>query len=205
MIARRSSIRLLFAGVLALAFAGHALAAAPDDMALGRPGAPVTVIEYASIGCPHCGVWARDVFPAFKRRFIDTGRARFILREMLTGDSAVAAAGFLTARCAGPTKYFQMIEGLFAAQPQMEADGDDLPSLLKVAGEAGLSKTQVSACLADPHALSALEARSEGYARDNHIDGTPTFDVGSRRLVGEQSLAALTAAIDAVGPRRRRP
>ncbi|MGH7023931.1 MAG: DsbA family protein [Caulobacteraceae bacterium] len=197
----RFSTGLFLAGVLSLAFAVHA--AAPADMALGSPKAPVTVIEYASIGCPHCGTWARDVFPEFKRRFIDTGRVRFVLREMLTGDADVAAAGFLTARCAGPEKYFQVVEGLFEAQPKMAEDGDDLPSLLQVAGQAGLSKVQVSDCLADHAALSALEARSDGYARDDHVDGTPTFDINGTRMVGEQSLAALTTAIDAAAHRRR--
>ncbi len=62
------------------------------------------------------------------KRFIDTGRVRFVLREMLNGDPDIAAAGFLTARCAGPAHYFQIVEGLFAAQPQMVADGDDLPA-----------------------------------------------------------------------------
>jgi protein-disulfide isomerase len=197
--------RTLAAGALALGLAAGSARAATDDMSLGRPTAPVTVIEYASLGCPHCGVWARDVFPEFKRRYIDTGRVRYVLREMLNGDSDVAAAGFLTARCAGPAKYFQVVEGLFAAQPQMDLDKDDLPSLLKVAGEAGLTKAQVSDCLSDHAALSALEARADGYARDDHVAGTPTFDVAGRRFEGETSLADLAAAIDAASaaPRPR--
>lgn len=191
----------LLAAVLTLAVAAHA--ASPGDMSLGNPKAPVTVIEYASIGCSHCGAWSREVFPEFKRRFIDTGRVRFVLREMLTGDADVAAAGFLTARCAGEAKYFQVVEGLFAAQPQMAADGDDLPSLLKVAAGAGLSKAQVSDCLSDHAALTALEARADSYVRDDHVDGTPTFDIAGKRLAGERSLADLTAAIDAAAPHPR--
>ena len=188
---------------VALARAAGAHAAAPADMSLGNFRAPVTVIEYASIGCPHCGAWARDVFPEFKRRFIDTGRVRFVLREVLFGDPDVAAAGFLTARCAGDAKYFQVVEGLFAAQPRMAADGDDLPALLDVAAAAGLSKAQVSACLADHDALTALEARSDGYVRDDHVEATPTFDIADKRLTGEQSLADLTTAIAAARHRPR--
>ena len=188
---------------VALALAAGAHAAAPADMSLGNFRAPVTVIEYASIGCPHCGAWARDVFPEFKRRFIDTGRVRFVLREVLFGDPDVAAAGFLTARCAGDAKYFQVVEGLFAAQPRMAADGDDLPALLDVAAAAGLSKAQVSACLADHDALTALEARSDGYVRDDHVEATPTFDIADKRLTGEQSLADLTTAIAAARHRPR--
>jgi protein-disulfide isomerase len=190
---------LAIAALLALLATPAVAAAMPDDMSLGSPKAPVTVTEYASLGCPHCATWARDVFPAFKKRFIDTGRVRFVLREMLNGDPDVAAAGWLTARCAGPAHYFQVVEGLFAAEPQIAADGDDLPSLLKVAGEAGLSKVQVSACLSDHAALAALQKRVDTHEHADHVEGTPTFDVGGKRLAGEQSLAALTTAIDQAG------
>ncbi len=185
-------VGLIAAGALALATGARAA----DDMSLGAPTAPVTVIEYASLGCPHCGTWSREVFPEFKRRFIDTGKVRFVLRELLFGDQNVAAAGFLTARCAGKDKYFQVVEGLFAAQPQEAVDGNDLPSLLKVAGEAGLSQAQVSACLGDHAALAELETRTDGYVHDDHVNGTPTFDVAGKRIVGEASLADLSAAID---------
>ena len=199
----RSRLGLCLSVGFALA-ATAAWAAAPGDMSLGSAKAPVTVIEYASLGCPHCGAWSRDVFPAFKHRYIDTGRVRFVLREMLTGDPDVAAAGFLTARCAGEAKYFQVVEGLFAAQPRMAADGDDLPQLLEVAGSAGLDKVKVSACLSDHAALAALEARADANGRDNHVDATPTFDVNGRRFEGETSLAVLGPAIDAAARLHRR-
>ena len=194
---------LAFAGSLAFA-AGAAPAGSANDMSLGNPKAPVTVIEYASLGCPHCGVWARDVFPEFKKRFIDTGRVRFVLREMLNGDSAVAAAGFLTARCAPADKYFQVVDDLFAAQPRAEREGDDMPALLDAAARAGLTKAQVSACLSDHAALAALEARADANTNDNHVEGTPEFDVAGKRFKGETSLAVLTSAIDAALPASRR-
>src|SRR4051812_17923156 len=86
--------------------------AAQDDKALGKVGAPVTVIEYGSVACPHCAAWDRDVFPAFKAKFIDTGRIRYVFREMLTGDPNLAAAGFVTARCAPPAKYFDVVHAI---------------------------------------------------------------------------------------------
>ena len=180
---RTMAIAAGLAGVLA---AGAAYAAPPaEDMSLGSPTARVTVIEYASLGCPHCGTWAREVFPQFKRRFVDTGRARFVLREMLNGDPDVAAAGFLTARCADRSKYFQVVEGLFDAQPRMAADGDIMPSLLEVGAAAGLDKARVAACLSDHAAsLAALEARANGYAEHDHVQGTlrpsMSMDTGSR-------------------------
>jgi protein-disulfide isomerase len=198
---RRPTLIAILAFAGGLVFAGSGARAGPaNEMSLGNPKAPVTVIEYASLGCSHCGVWAREVFPEFKKRFIDTGRVRFVLREMLTGDSAVAAAGFLTARCAPADKYFQVVDGLFDAAPRMEREGDDMPALLDVAARAGLTKAQVSACLGDHAALAALEARAEANASGNHVDGTPEFDVAGRRFKGETSLADLASAIDAAHP-----
>jgi protein-disulfide isomerase len=193
---------LILCGILAFAVT-DARAGSAGEMSLGDPKAPVTVVEYASLGCSHCGVWAREVFPRLKQRYIDTGRVRFVLREMLTGDPAVAAAGFLTARCAPRDKYFQVVDDLFAAQPRVEREGDDMPALLDAAARAGLTKAQVSACLGDHAALAALQARAEANASENHVDGTPEFDVAGKRFKGETSLAVLASAIDAARPARR--
>lgn len=170
-------------------------------MVLGNPKAPVTVIEYASLGCPHCGVWAREVFPAFQKKYVDTGKARFVLREVLFGDPSLAAAGFLTARCAGRAKYFQVVEAVFEAQPKIAAEGDALPSLLEAAKGAGLTEQQFSACMRDTVAVSVLQARSDGYVANDKITGTPTFFVGSEKLEGAQTLADLDAAIARATPK----
>src|SRR5579871_3142309 len=80
--------------------------AQPDDMTLGSPKAKVTVIEYASASCPHCARFNNEVFPAFKAKYVDTGRVFYVFREFLTEPASLAAAAFLTARCAGKGKYF---------------------------------------------------------------------------------------------------
>jgi protein-disulfide isomerase len=169
---------------------------APDDMVMGSPKAPITVVEYGSVGCPHCGTWARDVFPAFKAKYIDTGQVKFVFREVLMGDPAMAAAGFLTARCAGKAKYFQVVDAIFDAQPEMARTGEDMPSLNLIALQAGLTQAKFAACLGDHVALAALQARSDRYLAQDHITGTPTFMVGEQRLqAGVQSLAAMTIAV----------
>jgi protein-disulfide isomerase len=188
--------RLIAAGLALVCMAGVAQAGAPslpDDMALGSPRAPVTVVEYASLGCPHCGAWSRDVFPAFKKTYIDTGKVRFVLREMLFGDSTLAAAGFMAARCAGAAKYFQVVEGVFTNQVQIENGG--VAELLKVAQAAGMTEDRFKTCLQDQAARQAFEARANRYVTVDKITGTPTFVVGDRTLEGEQSLADLGAAI----------
>ncbi|MEO8926270.1 MAG: thioredoxin domain-containing protein [Caulobacteraceae bacterium] len=184
--------------------AGAARAAGPeraDDMALGSPRAPVTVYEYASAGCSHCGLWAREVFPAFRKYYIDTGKVRFVFREMLYGDANLAAAAFLTARCAGKDRYFQVIDAVFAAQPEMASGGDAAAILRRIGKDAGLSEAQFKACVDDRAALAALQARGLRHETMDKITGTPTFVVGGQKLEGEQSLAQLGAAIAAARPR----
>ena len=121
----------------------------PDGvMVLGFSRARVTVTEYASVGCPHCAHWAKTVYPAFKAKYIDTGRVKFAFHEMLTGDGALAAAGFLLAHCAGAPKYFQVVDQVFAKQNEIAAQG--APALMVVAQSVGSSpKTAFNACLSD--------------------------------------------------------
>jgi protein-disulfide isomerase len=173
--------------------AGGAL---PDEMSLGSPTAKVTMIEYASVACPHCARWNNEVFPAFKAKYIDTGRVRYVAREALTGDPAVAAAGFLTARCAGKDKYFQVVDAIYRAQAQMETSGQPHAVLLNIARSAGLTDAQFEACIRDEGQLKALEARWDGYMTKDKINGTPTFVINGKVYdTGEMSLAQLDAAV----------
>lgn len=193
------SILRLLAWLAALAIALPAAAAQPigDEMAMGDPAAPVTVIEYASASCPHCARFNNEVFPAFKAKYVDTGKVRYVFREFLTPPAEVAAATFLLARCAGPDKYFSVIDAVFHAQQAMYQSGDVRGTLSKAAGDAGLSEAQFEACLNDQTAQKALEDRVQRFAQQDHIDSTPTFVIGDQRLVGEQSLESLGAAIEA--------
>src|SRR5690606_38164649 len=95
-----------------------------QDMTEGAANAPVEVIEYASTSCSHCAAWGNDVYPQFKAKYIDTGQARYTVREILTPPQAFAAAGFLLARCAGEDRYFNVLEAVFRAQEPMFATGD---------------------------------------------------------------------------------
>jgi len=178
---------------LCLGAAADAATSAPEAMSLGNPRAPVTVIEYASVGCPHCAVWANDVFPLFRKKYIDTGKVRFEFHEMLTGNPVLAAAGFLIARCVAPGKYFQVVDAVFAGQDEIGRDG--MQVLGKIGEQAGLTEAQVTTCLGDHDALTALSKRTSADAEAHGVTGTPTFIVGDQKLAGEQSLEALDAAI----------
>jgi protein-disulfide isomerase len=187
--------------ILALAFGGSAAAAAParlapqaGDISLGSPKAKVQVVEYASLSCPHCARFNAEVLPGFKARYVDTGKVRYTLREMLTPPAEVAAAGFLMARCVGPDKYYKVVDEVFRSQDRW--DGDIRPVFLGIAKGAGLTEPQFTACLKDEAGLKALNARVKA-AIDMGVDSTPTFFVNGKKFEGEMSLQQLDAAVAA--------
>lgn len=195
---------LISALAVALTVAAGSSLAAPaklpaqaGDMTLGSPKAKVQVIEYASLSCSHCANFHNDVFPAFKAKYIDTGKVHFTFRELLTPPAEVAAAGFLLARCAGPTKYFKVVGEVFASQERW-TEGDLKPIFVEIAKANGLSEAQFDACLTDKAALEALNGRVKA-ALDLGVNSTPTFFVNGKKIEGEMSLQQLDAAITAAG------
>jgi protein-disulfide isomerase len=192
--------RGLLVAVLALGLAfgstARAQAVEPSDMSLGDPAAKVVVIEYGSASCPHCARFNNEVFPAFKAKYVDSGRVRYVFREFLTDPVQLAAAGFLLARCGGPGKYFAILDGVFHAQDEIYQTQDASGPLMRVAHDNGLSDAQANACLEDQTAINALNARVRSYETVDHINSTPTFDVNGKRLEGEQTLAQLSVAVD---------
>ena len=175
--------------------AGGAL---PDDMSLGNPAAKVTVTEFASLGCPICAKWNNDIFQAFKTKYVDTGKARYVLKEFSTGDAPVAAAGFLLARCAGKDKYFQVVDAVFRQEADLletDRNADKRDRLVKVAQSAGIPETQFDTCTGDDNALKAFNDRVEAAAKQYNIDSTPTFIINGKSLTGYQDMPALDKAI----------
>jgi protein-disulfide isomerase len=171
--------------------------ASADDMSLGQPNAPVKMVEYASASCPHCARFANDVFPQFKAKYIDTGRVYYTFKEFLTPPENVAAAGFLTARCAGKDKYFTVLGDIFRDQEQMYQSGDFAGGLLRIAQSAGMSEDQFNRCINDAEALKALNARVERAIKDG-VTSTPTFLMNGKKIAeGEVTMEQLDAAVAA--------
>ena len=198
---RRIAVAVL--GAVALC-AGSALAAPPlpDDMSLGNPKAKVKLVEYASLSCTHCAVFNNEVFPAFKKKYIDTGKVHYTLREILTPPAQVAAAGFITARCAGKDKYFTVVDAVFRGHDEMVKTGDARAVLVAAAQAGGLSEAQFEACLSDEAALQALNARVSRNAKQGEIAGTPTFVFnGVKVKEGEMTADELDAAVAAASKR----
>ena len=168
------------------------------DMSLGNPSAKVTVAEYASVGCPICAKWNNDNFAAFKTKYVDSGRVHYVLKEMLTGDEPVAAAGFLLARCAGKDKYFQVVDAVWRQEQDLLESGrgaDERERIMKVGESAGMSDPQINACITNDAALEALNKRVTDSATAAKIDSTPTFVINGKVYDGYQDPAAMDKAI----------
>jgi protein-disulfide isomerase len=193
----RCLIALAAAAALAAGAAVAAPAALPDDMSLGNPKAKVQVIEYASLSCPHCAHFNETVFASFKAKWVDTGKARYTLKEMLTPPQQVAAAGFLMARCAGPAKYFKVVDEVFRSQPRWES-GKIKPVLEEIGKANGVDEAQFAACLQDQASLDALSARAQRAYEADGVESTPTVFINGKRLEPlPQTPAEMDAAIAA--------
>lgn len=195
------AMALVMFAATACSKSGGGTALTQDDMDQGNAQAKVTVVEYASVGCPVCAKWQKEVYPAFKAKYIDTGKIHYVFREMLVGQGpeiAVASAGFLLARCAGKDKYFAVTDAIFNSQQQaFEAPRE---TLLNVAKSVGMSDDAFNKCINDDKAMQALQERVDHHNKDDHVNSTPTFVINGKSLEpGYHSLDELDAAIKAAG------
>ncbi|HPA37613.1 MAG TPA: thioredoxin domain-containing protein [Phenylobacterium sp.] len=196
---RRSLAAVAVLGALALVGCSKGGAKAnTDDMTMGDPKAKIEMVEYASASCSHCAAFNNNVFPAFKAKYIDTGKVHYTLKEFITAPPELAAAGFLTARCAGKDKYFSVLDAVFKAQAEMFQTGDIRGPLLRIAQSSGMTEAQFNACITDEAALKALNDRVEKASKEQKISGTPTFFINGKEVAsGEVTLEQLDAAVAA--------
>lgn len=169
---------------------------APGDMNLGNARARVRVVEYMSLTCAHCAHFNAAIFPAFKAKYIDTGRVYYTARELLTEPAQIAAAGVMMARCNGGARYFPIIDQVLRSQSRWQT-GDIKTIFLDIAKANGLTEAQFEACLVDEKALAALETRVEYATGTDKVNSTPTFFVNGVLMANDHvpTLADLDVAI----------
>ncbi len=172
---------------------GESSAAEVQEQALGAANAPVTIIEYASLTCPHCAEFHKTVLPQLKERFIAPGKVRLVFRDFPLDERALAASAL--AHCAGPDRYFGFLAVLFETQESW-ARSDDFASALKQLGKlGGLSEATVDACLADK-ALSDKILQSRLDAEQQYsVKSTPTFIIGDQVHAGLRDIDAFAELI----------
>lgn len=173
------------------------------DRVLGKADAPVTIIEYASLTCPHCAAFERQDLPTIRQEWIDTGKAKLIFRDYPLDRYALQAATI--ARCAPNDRYFAFIESFFEGQIGWATASDPVEALKRIARLGGMDGAAVDKCLADTKVQEAIVAGEAQAKNDYGVDSTPTFFIlganGSTKLVGDMPYADFVKALNAATPK----
>lgn len=189
---------LLVALVLALPAAAQNaaavdVAAAMAERALGSADAPVTIVEYASMTCPHCANFHEQTFPALKERYIDTGKVRLVFSNFVL--NAIDLRASMMARCVPADRFFSLTGILFKTQGTWARAADPIAELAKVGRLTGLDEASFNACMAsEALANGVIELRKAGT--DAGVASTPTFVINGERVVGGHSIEELAKIID---------
>ncbi len=168
--------------------------ARPGDMVMGNPDAKVTIVEYASLTCPHCAAFHATSLPALKANYIDKGTVKLVFRDFPLDGLALRAA--MLPHCAGPMRYFGLLGTLFARQQQWATTQDPLLALAAIARQAGMGEDEFKACLADKAVEkkvldSALEA-GKGLG----VNATPSFFINGTKYSGGLTVEQLKSIVD---------
>ena len=163
------------------------------EIALGRPDAPVTIIKYASLTCPHCRAFHRNVFPQLKREYIDTGKVRFVIREFPIGKTSGSAT--IALRCAPPEKYLELYGKYLEQQPSWVSQEVRLDPIFAVAQQVGMTRAQFDQCFKNQGMIDALKSVKD-RGRTLGIIGTPNFFIQNKLVKSTLTMAEIRAEVD---------
>ena len=176
--------------------AAKQLTVQPDDRILGKADAPITIIEYASLTCPHCAHFTVDVLPKLKAKWIDTGKAKLVLRDFPLDEPALRAA--MVARCAPPDRFYPLTETFFAQQEQWVTTRDYRAALEKLAELGGIRNEEFLACISDKKIEDQVAQSRLIAAQQLGVTGTPKFFINGKKFDGAPTVEALDQALTAL-------
>ena len=165
------------------------------ERALGAADAPVTIVEYASMSCPHCAAFNEAVFEPLKTKYVDSGKVRFLFREFPHNNPAYPPA--MVARCAPEGRFFEVVDAYFDSQEEWLSSADIMQAIRGIAKEHGFTDQSFDACVSNQALFEALQQerdRGAGFG----VQGTPTFFINGTKLGDVPSLANMEQAIDAL-------
>lgn len=167
------------------------------DIPLGDANAPVTVIEYASFTCPHCANFARDTWPRVKAEYVETGKVRFILREVYFDRYGLWAS--MVARCGGESAFYPIADMFLQKQASWTKVPEDQigQEIAKIGRLNGLTAEQLDACLKDEAYARALIEQYQQNAAEHGIESTPTFIINGETHKGDMPFEEFARLIDA--------
>ena len=166
------------------------------DRILGNPNAPVTILDYSSMTCPHCATFHTETLPKIKEKYIDTGKVKLVFRDFPFDQAALRAS--MLARCAPAERYYPLLDVLFKSQAQWSRAADPAKALSQYGKLAGMSQETIDACMANQTlADGVLNIRMTGQ-NQYRIESTPTFILndGAATISGAQPFEVFAQAID---------
>ena len=160
-----------------------------SEKALGPEDAPITIIEYASLTCPHCAKFHGTAFPQLKKEYIDTGKVRFIYRDFPLDAYALKAS--MLARCSGNNRYFKFLKVLFKKQENWTRNGDPLVNLQRISRLGGISLEDFKVCLGNKALEDGILKKSLSGGKKYKVDSTPTIIINEEKYTGDHSFEEL--------------
>ncbi len=192
----KAVLRLLALFLLLTPAAARAADSYPIDQTMGKADAPVTIIEYASLTCPHCAHLEETTMPQVKAEWIKTGKARLIYRDFPTGPVDLSLAASMVTHCSGPERYFGVLDLLFRTQEKWGGAAQPVDEIKHIVAVAGISPAQVDACLQRQDLMDAIKARADAANTAYGIDSTPSLVIDGKLYAGDMSYDALKAKLD---------
>lgn len=173
-----------------------------DDFVIGTPGAPVTVIEYASLTCPHCANFHKNILPALISAYVDSGKIRLVYRDFPLDGVALRAS--MLARCTGRDRFFGFIDILYQRQARWAGSADPLAALARVAALGGLSADEFKACLKNKTIENKILTQRQEAQRAFAVTSTPSFIIDGRLVAVGNTIADFKAILDPLVAKARK-
>ena len=196
---RRTLLQATGAGALVLGLsacssqestkAEHAQPGPLKEMTLGDAKAPIKVIEYASMTCPHCAAFHNNTYHALKEKYVDTGKVLFAFREFPL--DPVAATVSVIARCAPDDQYFNVLDVFFKTQAQWRTGDNPLPGIVEIAKQVGFTQQSLDQCLQNQEVIDGVNAIRKHAIETMKVEATPTFFINGKKISGALSLDAM--------------
>lgn len=190
----RQVLRLVLLVALVWPAAATGSDAVLEERSLGADDAPVTMIEFSSLTCPHCADFHAEILPKIKEQYIKSGKLRLVYRDFPLDPLATAAA--MLPHCVGPDRYFGLLEALFRSQSTWARSQEPAKELERLSRFAGLSPAEFQACLNNRDLLEAIQQRANEARNEYNITSTPTFIVNGQKIVGASGFEEFQAVID---------
>jgi protein-disulfide isomerase len=170
------------------------LAIGNDDRILGNRDAPITIVEYASLTCPHCAHFTNEILPEIKKEWIDTGKAKLVLRDFPLDNEAVRAA--MIARCAPPDRFYAFIDTFFADQANWATASDFQAALTRLAELGGMNKDAVDKCISNTALENKILDSRLIASKQLDVNATPTFFINGTKFTGEPTAKDFAASLE---------